>query len=158
MNDYYQMRYIDQIKLEHLDYMSLLYDKISGITHILAEPMPQIIEALGHKSLLSAQVAQYLQKNYDINSEPESENIESLEDIISARLDELVEMGLAVKIAKEAVHNNASHVTRFDVVLFEKSPFDKIPFDKIMSKAEVNKEAVSFSPDANDAPNKDTES
>lgn len=92
----YQIRDIDNIKVQSLDYMSLLYDRNSGITHIIAEPAPQIIEALGDKLLTAFQVEQYLKKIYDIESADE-QNGECLEDIITARLDELVDLGLALK-------------------------------------------------------------
>lgn len=97
MTDSYKIRDAGNLLLQHLDYMALLYDRRSGITHIIAQPAPQIIEALGHNILQPAQIEKILNKEYDIQSF-EDDNIDSFEDIIIARLDEFVDLGIAEKI------------------------------------------------------------
>lgn len=97
MADRYKLRDMRNLSLQHLDYMALLYDRRSGITHIIAEPAPQIIEALGHNMLEPTQIEKILNKQYDIQSF-EDDNIDSFEDIIIARLDEFVDLGIAEKI------------------------------------------------------------
>lgn len=115
MTDCYQIRDIDNIKVQSLDYMSLLYDRNSGITHIIAEPAPQIIEALGNKALTPSQVEQYLQKTYDIKSD-EDNDAETFEHIITARLDELVDMGLANKspIVSKPISTPSTHAAQIN--------------------------------------------
>lgn len=93
----YKIRNMRNLSLQHLDYMALLYDRQSGITHIIAQPAPQIIEALGHNILEPTQIEKILNKQYDIQSF-EDDNIDSFEDIIIARLDEFVDLGIAEKI------------------------------------------------------------
>ena len=97
MADSYKIRDVGNLILQHLDYMSLLYDRQSGITHIIAEPAPQIIEALGQDVMKAAQIEQILIKQYDVQMF-EDESSDSFEDIIIARLDEFVDLGLAEKI------------------------------------------------------------
>lgn len=97
MADSYKIRDASNLILQHLDYMSLLYDRQSGITHIIAEPAPQIIEALGHNVMKPLQVEQILKKEYDIQSF-DDDSSDSFEDVIIARLDEFVDLGLAEKI------------------------------------------------------------
>ncbi len=97
MANRYKMRNVSNLILQHLDYMSLLYDRQSGITHIIAEPAPQIIEALGHDAMKPSQIERILKKQYDIQAF-EDGNSDSFEEIIAARLDEFVALGLAEKI------------------------------------------------------------
>lgn len=100
MADRYKIRDVSNLILQHLDFMSLLYDKKSGITHIIAEPAPQIIEALGQDVMEPVQIEQILKKQYDIQVY-EDESSDNFEDIIIARLDEFVDLGLAEKIISQ---------------------------------------------------------
>jgi len=100
MSDSYKMRDAGNLIMQHLDYMSILYDRLSGITHVIAEPAPQIIEALGQDTLSPSQIEQVLKKQYDIQPFDGKET-ENLEDIINARLEEFVELGLAEKIISQ---------------------------------------------------------
>lgn len=95
MGTFYHIRNIENIRLHPLDYMTLLYDKLSGITHIIAEPAPEIIEALGSQSMSVDQIERELQKQYDMEIYEDSDD--SFADIITARLDEFVQLGLVEK-------------------------------------------------------------
>lgn len=95
MGTLYHIRNIENIRLHPLDYMTLLYDKLSGITHIIAEPAPEIIAALGSKSMRVDQIERELQKQYDLESFDESDD--SFADIITARLEEFVMLGIVEK-------------------------------------------------------------
>ncbi len=100
MADSYQLRDADSIKVQPLDYMSLLFDKISGITHIIAEPSPQIIEAMSHEAMTSQQIEHYLLEHYELQSDF-GDNRETFEDIIVARLEEFIDLGIVVKMVSE---------------------------------------------------------
>ncbi len=90
----YKIRDAQSLKFQTLDYISLLYDRLSGITHVVTDPAPQIIQVLGQNYLSSKQVETILQRQFDMTAD---ENDNSFEDIITARLDEFVELGLVEK-------------------------------------------------------------
>lgn len=96
----YKIRDSKNLKFQALDYMSLLYDKLSGITHIIADPAPQIIEALGDVALSPQQIERLLKKQFDMQIGDDAENVDrhndenSFENIIAARLEEFVDLGI----------------------------------------------------------------
>jgi PqqD family protein of HPr-rel-A system len=72
-----------------LDGLSAIYHRVSGATHVVAEPVPQILEALGEASLTLAELLARLGSDYDLG--------DSATEALSARLDELVTLGLVIK-------------------------------------------------------------
>jgi PqqD family protein of HPr-rel-A system len=72
-----------------LDGLSAIYHRASGATHVVAEPVPQILEALGADTLTLAELLKRLGSDYDLADDA----IEAL----TARLDELVALGLVVR-------------------------------------------------------------
>jgi PqqD family protein of HPr-rel-A system len=76
-------------KLVTLDGLSAIYHRVSGATHVVAEPVPQIIEALGEASLTLAELLAQLGSDYDLG--------DSATEALAARLDELVALGLVIK-------------------------------------------------------------
>ncbi|WP_425229413.1 HPr-rel-A system PqqD family peptide chaperone [Sphingomonas sp.] len=64
----------------------VLYDRRSGITHLLAEPAPQLLAALASKPLTLAELRDQLAVAYDLP--------DVTDDALVARLDELVAAGL----------------------------------------------------------------
>ncbi|MCK8456945.1 HPr-rel-A system PqqD family peptide chaperone [Sphingomonas faeni] len=69
-----------------LDAFTAAYHRASGITHLLAEPAPQILAVLGEgASSLDALLAR-LGRDYDLD--------DGTREALAARLDELVDAGL----------------------------------------------------------------
>ncbi|MEK6636454.1 MAG: HPr-rel-A system PqqD family peptide chaperone [Pseudomonadota bacterium] len=71
-----------------LDGLSAIYHGASGATHVVAEPVPQILEALGGDTLTLAELLARLGADYDLDDDAEAG--------LSARLDELVALGLVI--------------------------------------------------------------
>jgi PqqD family protein of HPr-rel-A system len=79
----YKAEPADQILVTPLDSLTLVYQHRSGITHIVAEPAPEILAAMGADD----EVAQRLAAQFDFDSAQAA-------DIIAARLNELADLGL----------------------------------------------------------------
>jgi PqqD family protein of HPr-rel-A system len=77
----------DQILVTPLDSLTLVYQRRSGITHIVAEPAPEILEAMGADALSVEEVAQRLAAQFDFDGTQAT-------DIIFVRLNELADLGL----------------------------------------------------------------
>lgn len=71
-----------------LDSMTALFQKSSGITHIIADPVPAILEIMADDVMTSSQIAHKLIEKFDVEKDVD------VEDIILARLDELRILGL----------------------------------------------------------------
>lgn len=83
----YKAEPADQILVTPLDSLTLVYQRRSGITHIVAEPAPEILAAMGAGALTADEVAQRLAAQFDFDSAQAA-------DIIAARLNELADLGL----------------------------------------------------------------
>lgn len=83
----YKAEPADQILVEPLDAMTLIYQRRSGITHIVAEPVPEILAVMGDDWLSAADVAKCLADMFEIN-------VSDATAIVSARLEELAQLGL----------------------------------------------------------------
>lgn len=83
----YKAETADQLLVEPLDAMTLIYQRRSGITHIVAEPVPEILAVMGGDALNAEQVAQRLAGQFDLDSTDAAE-------IVAARLEELARLGL----------------------------------------------------------------
>ncbi|WP_373474285.1 HPr-rel-A system PqqD family peptide chaperone [Sphingorhabdus lacus] len=83
----YKAEPADQILVTPLDSLTLVYQRRSGITHIVAEPAPEILAAMGADALTADEVAQRLAAQFDFDSAQAA-------DIIAARLNELADLGL----------------------------------------------------------------
>jgi PqqD family protein of HPr-rel-A system len=85
----------DDLIVETLDIITLIYQKRSGITHLVAEPMPQILAAFGEHTLsVSALIAKLAQQFEFGESGDEADAL----GVITARLDELVALGLIAQM------------------------------------------------------------
>jgi PqqD family protein of HPr-rel-A system len=83
----YKAEPADQLLVEPLDAMTLMYQRRSGITHIVAEPVPEILAVMGDDVLSADAIAQRLADAFDIDSTDAAE-------IVAARLEELAALGL----------------------------------------------------------------
>ncbi len=72
-----------------LDGLTALYHRASGATHVVGEPVPEILAALGDEALTIDQLLGRLQGDYDIADDGGV--------ALSARLDELVALGLVTR-------------------------------------------------------------
>ncbi len=77
--------------VEPLDAMTLIYQRRSGITHIVAEPVPEILTAMGGDSLDAAEVATRLAAQFDLETA-------DAEAIVASRLEELAALGLVERV------------------------------------------------------------
>lgn len=83
----YRAEPADQLLIEALDAMTAIYHKRSGITHIVAEPVPEMLSVMGHESFDAAGIADRLAARFDVDAG------EALV-IVEARLEELAALGL----------------------------------------------------------------
>jgi len=89
---HYRAEPADARILRPLDVMTLVYQRRSGITHIVAEPVPQILDAMGEEPCSAAQIAKRLSHEFDLS---EAENAEK---VIADRLAELAALGLVERV------------------------------------------------------------
>lgn len=72
--------------------MTVIYHRRSGITHMMSEPVPQILDALDAMGSGDARaVTDHLRTHFDLEAE------EEVEAVIAARLDELALLGLVLR-------------------------------------------------------------
>lgn len=73
--------------IQPLDAMTAIYHRRSGITHIVSEPVPQILQVMGGETLTSGEILERLRADFDF------EGVDA-EDLIAERLDEMASLGL----------------------------------------------------------------
>ena len=83
----------DDLIWHDLDSMMLLYHRPSGITHMLADPAPAIIEVMDDAPLTAGEIAARLAALFDLETGVDAE------DIVIARLDELRTLGLVSRVS-----------------------------------------------------------
>jgi PqqD family protein of HPr-rel-A system len=75
-----------------LDQMTLIYQRRSGITHIVAEPVPQILQAMGGMACDAALIVARMSAHYDLGDAAQARAV------IAARLAELAKLGLVEQV------------------------------------------------------------
>jgi PqqD family protein of HPr-rel-A system len=93
MTQKYRAAAQDDLIWHDLDSMTLLYHRTSGITHMLADPAPAIMEVMEGLSLTAADVSLRLEAQFDVDSSID------FEDIVLARLEELSSLGLVARVS-----------------------------------------------------------
>ncbi len=83
----------DDLIWHDLDSMTLLFHRPSGITHMLADPAPAIMEVMQDSSLTASEIALLLIAQFEIESAADAENI------VLARLEELSGLGLVARVS-----------------------------------------------------------
>ncbi|MBK8373917.1 MAG: HPr-rel-A system PqqD family peptide chaperone [Sphingomonadales bacterium] len=78
--------------VEPLDGLTLIYHRRSGVTHMVVEPVPQILAAMGEDALTLDQLLTRLSKDFDLGDAVEAKAV------LAARIDELVDLGLVDKL------------------------------------------------------------
>tara|TARA_R110002033_G_scaffold10936_11_gene35345 strand:+ start:1850 stop:2134 length:285 start_codon:yes stop_codon:yes gene_type:complete len=92
MTQKYRAAAKDDLIWHDLDSMTLLYHRPSGITHMLADPVPAILEVMGGAPLSAIEIAERLSAGFDLESNIDTENI------VLARLEELCGLGLVSRV------------------------------------------------------------
>ncbi|MEZ5710711.1 MAG: HPr-rel-A system PqqD family peptide chaperone [Blastomonas sp.] len=87
----------DAILREPLDGFEAVYHRSSGLTHLLAEPAPQLLDLLTDTPLTVAEIAGQLEGAYDLV--PDGEADIPIAEIVAHRLEELAALGLVLKVA-----------------------------------------------------------
>jgi len=88
----YRTEPADQRLVEPLDMMTLIYQRRSGITHMVGEPVPQMLAAMGDDAVDAAILAKRLAKTFDLGGAADAVAV------LSERLEELAELGLVERI------------------------------------------------------------
>ena len=86
----FKYRSVEQGQLipHQLDSMTAIYHRKSGITHVVADPVPALLDCLNEQPQSVSDIAEDLSKNYQL------EAVKDIEEIVLARLEELVQLGL----------------------------------------------------------------
>jgi PqqD family protein of HPr-rel-A system len=92
----YKAEPADQRLVEPLDMMTLIYQRRSGITHMVTEPIPEMLEAMGDAVVDAATLVTRLAARFDLGGAEEAEPV------IAARLEELAELGLVERVQADA--------------------------------------------------------
>lgn len=87
----YKAEPADQLLAEPLDTMTALYQRRSGMTHMVAEPVPEILAVMGSDVLDAAAVAKRLAVQFDFEDA-------DAEAVVAARLEELAALGLVERV------------------------------------------------------------
>ena len=95
-NTQYRAEPADQRLIEPVDAMTLVYQRRSGITHIVAEPVPEILAAMGGDVVDAALLAARLAAKFDLGDASDAKGV------IAARLEELADLGLVERVNRHA--------------------------------------------------------
>jgi PqqD family protein of HPr-rel-A system len=91
----YQAEPADQRLIEPLDVITLIYQRRSGITHMVAEPVPEILAAMGDEAMDATAVLQCLSAQFDLGEADDAVAV------VAARLEELADLGLVDRVTRD---------------------------------------------------------
>lgn len=92
----YKAEAAEQLLIEPLDAMTLIFQRRSAITHMVAEPVPEILASMGDDVVDAAMLLTRLASDFDLD-----DNAEALASI-AARLEELADLGLVERVTGHA--------------------------------------------------------
>ncbi|MEH6791946.1 HPr-rel-A system PqqD family peptide chaperone [Parasphingorhabdus sp.] len=92
MTPKYRAAAADDLIWHELDSMTLLFHRTSGITHMLADPAPAILDVMADRAMSAPEIAAFLATEYDVELATDTETI------VLARLEELSALGLVSRI------------------------------------------------------------
>ncbi len=92
MSQQFQAANPDDLILHELDAMTAIFHRPSGLTHVVADPVPAILEVMGASAMTAATVARLLSEQFELEPGADVENV------VLARLDELCALGLAEQV------------------------------------------------------------
>ena len=73
--------------VQPLDAMTAVYHRRSGITHIVSEPVPEILQVMAGETLTCGEIVARLRAAFDFDGA-------DAEKLVAARLDEMASLGL----------------------------------------------------------------
>lgn len=79
--------------VEPLDAMTLIYQRRSGITHMVAEPIPQILTVMGSQPATAEEIARRLAAKFDFG-----DGADAPAEIVAARLEEMAALGMLERV------------------------------------------------------------
>lgn len=88
MSVHYRIAKSDDLLFAPLDAMSAVYHRPSGQTHLVGEPVPELLSVLDETPSDIDQVIARLAQKFELSAEDDAKQV------IAARLDELAELGL----------------------------------------------------------------
>jgi PqqD family protein of HPr-rel-A system len=86
----------ETLSIEPLDAMTLIYQRRSGITHMVAEPVPEMLAAMAADAVSAETLVTRLSAQFDLG-----EAVNAMT-VITARLDELADLGLVERVRGDA--------------------------------------------------------
>ncbi len=92
MSKRYRALKTDELINHELDSMTLIFQKASGITHMVADPVPAILSMMGGEAITADEIAAKLAEDFDLET-----GVDAIE-IVLARLEELRELGLVERV------------------------------------------------------------
>jgi PqqD family protein of HPr-rel-A system len=92
----YRAEGADQRLVEPIDAITLIYQRRSGITHMVTEPVPEMLAAMGDAPVDAATLVARLSELFDLG------DVKDAEDVITARLEELAELALVERVLRDA--------------------------------------------------------
>ena len=92
----YRAEASDDLIIRPLDAMTLIYQRRSGITHLVSEPVPEILAAMGGEAMSAENLAAKLAAQFDLGGEADAIAI------VADRLEELADLGLVERVAAHA--------------------------------------------------------
>ncbi len=92
LNPSYRAELASERIIQPLDAMTLVYQRRSGVTHIVAAPVPEILAVMGEDICDAALIAARLATIYDLG------NAQEAKAVIAARLAELATLGVVERV------------------------------------------------------------
>ncbi|MEH6757780.1 MAG: HPr-rel-A system PqqD family peptide chaperone [Parasphingorhabdus sp.] len=92
MSQLYRATAPDGLIQHPLDSMTLIFQKSSGITHMVTDPVPAILEVMAKDAVTVDDIAGRLSASYDLAGG------DDVKDIVAARLMELSSLGLVERV------------------------------------------------------------
>lgn len=80
--------------IEPLDMMTVIYQRRSGTTHIVAEPIPQILAVMGATPETADVITQHLAAAFYLGMDAQA-----AAEIVAARLAEMADLGLLERLS-----------------------------------------------------------
>lgn len=90
----YALTHRDDLLIAPLDGMAALYHRPSGQTHLVAEPVPELLAVLGCEAQSLTAILARLVRDYDLKADDDARSV------LAERLDELAALGLIRKVAE----------------------------------------------------------
>ncbi len=92
----YRAEASDDLIIRPLDAMTLIYQRRSGITHLVSEPVPEILAAMGGAAMTAENLAAKLATQFDLGGEADAIAV------VADRLEELADLGLVERVTAHA--------------------------------------------------------